>query len=141
MAAKLITLKVICIHPPSTSSTMMFGLQDKEGNIYDGQSMDNNRLQFSCEVSVQQMESGQPNFTGIFTHGTVQERFLYLTQKALHESDWQIQRRIKIHLRSITWEQIEAVFATDGSYLIASVDGRGTASVPLLGDGWKVEQP
>src|SRR5687768_1477209 len=79
MKTTTVNLKIICVHPPATSDSVSFGLQDKEGNIYNGQPQDDNRLQFSCEVSVKQMESGQPNFTGVFTHGTVQERFLYLT--------------------------------------------------------------
>src|SRR5688572_6901774 len=135
-----VNLKIICVHPPATSETVIFGLQDKEGNVFAGQPLDDNRLQFSCEVSVKQMGSGQPNFTGAFTHGTVQERFLYLTLKALDKGEWHIVRRIKIHLKTITWEQIETVLANSHSYLVVSVDGRGTANVPLLGAGWKVQQ-
>jgi hypothetical protein len=135
-----INLKINCVHPPATSDTVIFGLQDKDGNVFAGQSLDDNRLQFSCEVSVKQLDSGQPNFLGVFTHGTVQERFLYLTLKALDKGTWQIVRRIKIHLKSITWEQVEMVMANVSAYLVVTVDGRGTASTKLLSGGWKVQQ-
>jgi hypothetical protein len=141
MKTATINLKIICIHPPATSDRVIFGLQDKQGNVYAGQPLDDNRLQFSCEVSVKQLESGQPNFLGTFTHGTIQERFLYLTLKELRGDIWHIVRRIKIQLKSITWQQIETILADNNAYLSVTVDGRGAASTRLLGAGWEVQMP
>lgn len=53
----------------------------------------------------------------------------------LEASNWRIIKRIKIHLKTITWEQVEAVLETSHQVLAVSVDGRGSASVPLLVSG------
>ena len=117
-------------------------MQNKNKEVVTGVSSDKSRLTFSFELKVKKTKDGQPNFTGQFAHGSVKERFLYLTTKAQLESGaWHIIRRIKVHLRSIQWEQVEAVLANPNAYLEAQVDGRGTASVPLLGDGWTVQIP
>lgn len=133
-----ITTCIICENPPDLEATA-FGLQDKKRELVAGELLDDGRLRFRCELTVSQADSGQPNFTGSFAHGTVQERFLYLTHRALQQNEWQIRKRIKVHLKTITWEQVETALTTPGAVLIAAVDGRGAASVPLLGDGWTVQ--
>ena len=135
MENETITLHLFCDHPPAG----MFGLQTKDRQIIEGELLADGRLRFRLELKVKQTEDGQPNFTGPYAHGSVNERFLYLTLQAQEGSATRIVKRIKVHLKTITWEQVEAVLATPASFLQAEVDGRGTASVPLLGDGWTVE--
>ncbi len=54
-------------------------------------------------------------------------------------------RRIKVHLSSITWPQIDEAVKTSG-VLEARIQGTGRdggpscASVPLLGGGWTVKK-
>ncbi len=131
MANETIALHLICENPPPG----VFGLQDKDGEVMAGERLSNARSGYSFELRVKQAENGQPNFTGDYAHGTAKERFLYLTLK---RADGNIIRRIKVHLKTITWAQVEAVLRNPDAWLEASVDGRGAASVPLLGDGWVV---
>ncbi len=47
-------------------------------------------------------------------------------------------RQLKIRLDSITWQQVEAAALSDGNLLEARIAGTGSATVPLLGEGWTV---
>ena len=138
MATNTVKVLLICENPPSYN-VAEFGLQDKNVNLSAGERLSEGRLRFVCDLQVKQANNGQPNFTGPFAHGTAQERFLYLTHKALQNGEWKIVKRIKVHLKSITAEQVAAAQATPGAVLVAGVDGRGAASVPLLGAGWTVQ--
>ena len=135
-ANNTITVQVTCNNPPSVGENMRLGLQDKNVNIVEGEPLDDGSLRFMCQVNVKQAADGKPNFLGEYTHGTVQESILYLTLQALHGGEWQIVKRIKIHLKSITWEQVEAILNQSDRILVATVDGQKAASVRLLGDGW-----
>jgi hypothetical protein len=102
-------------------------------------------MQFECEVRVKRNpNNGGPNFLGPWVHGPADARHLYLNWLGT-EGDERVQfGRIKIHLASITWAQIEAVSQASGGVLQATVSGvdrKGApacASVPLLDDGWIV---
>jgi hypothetical protein len=136
----MITVQVTCINPPTVGENMRFGLQDKNVKLVEGEASDDGSLRFTCQLTVKQTAEGKPNFLGEYTHGTVQERFLYLTLQALHGGEWQIVKRIKIHLKSITWEQVQAVLNQPDKLLAVAVDGQKAASVRLLGDGWVVHE-
>ena len=152
---QVVRLRIICLQPPDPQKYGAdFGLQDNSSTtawvVQKGQSVKGD-LHFECECRVRpQKTNGAPNFLGPFVHGNAAERFLYLSWRPKRwppgkpetsPAVWQ--RRMKIHLRSITWEQIdEAVQA--GGVLEARVEGTGRdggpacASVPLLGGGWFV---
>ena len=135
MSKQKVSFRLICINPPAG----YFGLQDKNRDIIPGEAVAENQLAFSFEMSAKQGKDGNPNFTGTFAHGTVKERFLYLTLKAQNaDESWRIMQRIKVHLKSITWEQVETAFANPDAYLEAQIEGQRTGSVPLSGDGWVV---
>lgn len=128
--------RLICNNPPAGH----FGLQDKNRDIILGEKLEDNQLAFSFELAIKQTKEAKPNFTGQFAHGTVKERFLYLTLKAQNPDDtWRIVQRIKVHLKTIIWEQIENLIANPSAYLEAQVEGHRTGSVSLLGDGWLVK--
>ncbi len=129
MTNQIVRLAIICIHPPDG----LFGLQDKNRNLIEGIRISDNQLQFDFELNVKQLDNGLPNFTGQFAHGTVQQRFVYLTLK--DETD-HIIKRIKVQLNTIQWEQVETVLSNPDTHLQAQVDGRGAATVSLLGEGW-----
>ena len=131
MAGKTVTLHIICENPPPGQ----FGLQDSDHHILAGEPIDDKKIGFSVEMPVKQAVTGQANFSGPFAHGNARERFLYLTNMM----DDRILRRIKVHLNTITWKLVLEAQKNNTS-LEAAVDGRSTASVPLLGDGWVVKQ-
>lgn len=74
--------------------------------------------------------TGDPNFLGPFTHGSVTKRHLYLSQAMNSEDGWI--KRIKLPLASITWEMIEAAKERG---LETTVDGRLAATVHVA---WRV---
>jgi hypothetical protein len=47
-------------------------------------------------------------------------------------------RRIKVPLKSITWEQVKAAARHAEAWLACTVDGGGSGTVKLLGSGWQV---
>ena len=130
---RVIRVRIIVVNPPDMSEAGdEFGLQDKDQRLYPGVAQADGSLHFECELRVKQGADGKPNFLGGFAQGSADDRFLYLTTK------WQgqIQSRIKVKLGTITWAQVEAAGASGA--LEASIDGRGAASVKLLGEGWQV---
>ena len=129
MSVQSVQLRINCMNPPTNGE---FGLQSKPRDIEPGERLADGSLMFAFELKVKQHDNGKPNFTGPYAHGTVQERFVYLTLVG--------ERRIKVHLKTISWDQVEAVLSSAGAYLEVSVDGQGAASVPLLGDGWVVQE-
>lgn len=131
MAGKTVTLHIICENPPPGQ----FGLQDSDHHIMAGEPIDDKKIGFSVEMPVKQAVTGQANFSGPFAHGNARERFLYLTNML----DDRILRRIKVPLHTITWKQVREAVKSEAC-LEASVDGRSTATEPLMGDGWVVKQ-
>ncbi|MBX3097203.1 MAG: hypothetical protein KF812_10095 [Fimbriimonadaceae bacterium] len=127
-----VRLRVICENPPASP----FGLQDKDGTIIEGENLEGDRVAFSLELKAKQTED-IPYLTGSVAHGSPKERFLYLTKK---DNFGRILSRIKVPLKSIQWNQIEQVLDSAGLHLSVAVDGRRTGTVPLLGEGWTVEQ-
>ncbi len=141
MAKSTLKLRVICLQPPPLSiqgHILQFGLQDKKGQVYPAVSQTHNSATFECSVDVQDVSAEQPNFLGAFTHGTPTVRFLYLTYQHGDRDDKHIIKRLKIHLKSITSQQIQEAIA-QGKHLQVSVDGQEAASVHLSGEGWQVE--
>lgn len=132
---KTVQLRVVCMNRPEEGHDhppLVFGLQDKKRAIHPGIPQNDEALVYTCELQAERQENGRPNFTGTFAHGTPDKRFLYLTLK----HDQEIVRRLKIELSSITWDQIAGLH--EDTVLEARVDGRGAASVPLLGEGWVI---
>lgn len=157
-AERRIRLRIVCKNPPSPERFgAEFGLQDNSTTavwvIHAGTISPNGDRSFECECRVRpQAKMGAPNFLGPFVQGGAQERFLYLSwrPRAWFLADpeppcgtWR--RRMKVHLRSITWEQIDEVLKLNG-VLEAVVQGTGPdggpscASVPLIGGGWVVRR-
>src|SRR5438094_3490839 len=153
---RLIRLRVVCQRPPSPQRFgAEFGLQDNSTTadwmIHPGQPRSDGDIHFECECRVRpHQRTGTPNFLGSFVHGDAAERFLYLSWRPVGWRPGQGEpscpgwlRRMKIHLRSISWEQIEDALKSSG-VLEAIVPGTGRdggpscASVPLVGGGWTV---
>jgi hypothetical protein len=157
-AEQLIRLRIICAHPPQPEQYgAEFGLQDNSSTadwvIHEGRAFPNGDIHFECECRVRpQKTTGTPNFLGSFVQGTPAARFLYLSWRPRHWRPGQPEsacgtwvRRMKVHLRSITWEQIDEVTKANG-VLEAVIPGTGRdgspscGSVPLVGGTWVVKK-
>jgi hypothetical protein len=132
-----VTLEMTCLHPPTRQGA--FGLQDKDGRLHPPAQEAGASAVFRCEVRVKPgAKSDPPNFLGAFAHGTSQDRFLYLSLRpAGGPADAWI-RRIKVPLKSITWQQVEAAAGRADARLACTVDGGGSGTVKLMGGGWQV---
>ncbi len=145
---KTVRLRVVCVGPPDPiEHDAEFGIQDKKRTVAEKPLDANGDVHYDIEVRARWHDQKElPNFLGPWTNGKIEERFLYLAWTPL---DPDAPRgplsggRMKIHLKSITWEQIEEADET-GGVLIARVNGRNSdgslacASVPLLDGGWVV---
>lgn len=156
---RIVRLRVGCKAPPDPDQHgAIFGLQDNSSTaqwgVHSGTRKSNGDFVFECDVRVRpNARTAGPNFLGDFIHGKPDERFLYLSWRP---KDWRPgqpesasphwTRRMKIHLRTVTWELIEQA-TQSGGVLEATVEGTGKdggpncASVPLLGEGWAAKKP
>ena len=155
LSERVVRLRVTCRCPlDALRRGAEFGLQDNSTTsdwlLHAGRQQRNGDLHFECDVRIRrQPRTGAPNFIGSFVHGPVTERFLYLSWRSLGWRPGSAEpsppcwtRRMKIHLREITWPQIDSA-RKSGGCLQTMVDGIGRdggpaiASVPLIG-GWSV---
>lgn len=115
------------------------GLQDKKQALHLGTRLSNGSIGYDFSVTVERKPNqAMPKFGGPFVHGTAAAPFLYVSyREAQAGSPWI--RRLKIHLSSITWAQVEAALASN-AVIEGHISGQGSATVPLLGDGWIVRQ-
>jgi len=142
-----VRLRVVCLAPPDPiAGDAEFGVQDRKRTIAEKPLDQDGNVHFDIEArATWHTQKERPNFLGPWTNGTVDERFLYLAWTPL-DPDAGGGRRMKIHLKSISWEQIEEAEAS-GQVLVARVNGRDSkgglacASVRLLDDGWVVTAP
>jgi hypothetical protein len=132
-----LSLRVICVNPPDVAlqgDSLEFGLQDKAEVIHSGALQPDGSVVYVCQAIVRPRKGdAPPDFAGPHIHGVRGGRFLYLS---LRKSDGGFRRRLKIPLRTISWAQIGMVQNERGTGLAATVEGRGSGTVPLLDDGW-----
>ena len=140
MAKHQIKMRIICRDPIRAClgfEAIQFGLQDKKQNLQKGMALSADEIAFDFTISVEQQSDGTTNFTGPFAHGTRLSRFVYLTYKGCDGESWQIWRRIKVSLGTISWGQVEAALR-DNMVLQARVSGLIAGTVPLLDGGWEL---
>jgi hypothetical protein len=144
-AERQVRVRVTCLRPPDPGAHKAeFGLQDRDQQVHPGQVLADGSIRFECWLLVRpQAKTGQPNFLGEYAHGSPAQRFLYLSWRPRKPRGAPWSRRMKVHLSSITWEQIEEAGQTH-SLLEAAVPGTAadgglkSGSVELLGGGWSV---
>ena len=140
-----LTLRIVLEKPPAGVD---FGVQKGKGNDYETiqtQRFQGKDLSFEFTVRVKiDSKASAPNFLGPFVHGPTGERFIYIDigscagQTGTHWS-----RRLKIPLKGITSEVIEAAVADDRLRLEARVAGTGKDGGPTCGTvkpfaGWNL---
>ena len=138
MAKRQIALRIICVDPMHFcpgADALQFGLQDTKQHLHAGESLSADELAFDFALTVQRQSDGTANFTGAFAHGPRAKRFVYLTYQARERETWSIFQRIKVSLKAISWEQVEAALATD-RVLQAKVSGLQSGTAPLLDGCW-----
>ena len=136
-----IDLRIVLVAPPPGVD---FALQKGKGNDYEvdqTQRSGSTDLRFTFSLRVREGKDGGPNFLGPFAQGTAEDRFVYLdigTFAGQRDTEWS--RRLKIPLRSISWELIDQLSGAT-KILEARVIGKGRDGGPSCGtakpfDGW-----
>jgi hypothetical protein len=133
-----VRLRIICLNPPlepCDGQPTVFGLQDKHGALQAGQPRADGSLEFAFDLQAKLAKNGATNFLGAYAHGTVDQRFVYLSLGFASDSAQGWIRRLKVPLSSIHWEQVERAH-TNHHILEATVDGGRAGTVRLIGDSW-----
>ena len=138
-----VRLRLICLTPPPAHHEhrpTAFGLQDKTQVVHPGHVQADGAVHYEFEVQVKRnAATAAPRFLGPYVHGTPADPFLYLSWRHTEPEQAPWIRRLKVPLSAITWEQIEKAGRAADSRIEASVSGRGSGTVSLLGDGWTLQ--
>lgn len=144
----MLTLRIVLVQPPTGVAFCLQQGQAGKAMRVDQQLSAGSDLSFSLQVEGRIKEGGAISFYGPFTQGPAEQRFIYLCCGKLAGqagSPWE--RRVKIHLSSITSQQIEEALRRPASVLEARYQatardgGPACASVPLLDGGWRLVLP
>ena len=136
-----IKLRIVLENPPAGID---FGLQKGGGNDYETiqtQRSSTGDLSFEFLVRVREGKEGQPNFLGPFVQGPPQERFVYIdigTYAGQQNTHWS--RRLKVPLRSITWELIKEAKRLEARIAATGKDGGPTCATPKPFNGWHAKK-
>lgn len=143
---KDITLRIILEKP---TAGVVFGIQQGSGNNYltlQQQKSQGDDLTFEFTIKLKPQSDELPVFVGAITQGPPKERFVYIDiGRAAGQFDSIWSRRLKIPLKSITWELIAQLKSSPQSILEVRVPGTGKdgspncASVKLV-EGWKMAE-
>src|SRR5882757_620010 len=117
-------MRIILEKPPAGID---FALQYGKANnfeIVQKQRSGTDDLRFVFTMKVKKNDDGQPNFSGPFAQGNQHDRFVYIRIGVCAgqvDSVWE--RRLKIPLTTITWNDIEQVIQNPAHMLEAGVPG------------------
>ena len=134
----IVRLQITCVTPPLVppdTTGVNFGVQDRHEVISPGQLQPDGSLQFEIDVVViHQPGTSEARWRGPYVHGKPSAPFLYLSLRrdSVHLTAWI--RRLKVPLPRLSWDQVEATQVSP--CFAASISGKGSGTVPLLGDGW-----
>src|SRR5687768_3592343 len=139
----LIPLRIKLVKPPKG---VQFCLQKGKDELVEVLQSTGRDIEFSLALRVREnAKTAAPNFLGEFAQGTAEQRFFYIcVGRYAGQKNTEWARRVKIHLASITWQQIRAVIADPRKALLASYEATqpdgspSCASVQLIGGGWRV---
>ena len=138
--SKELTLKIIIQNP---FPGVIYGLQKGKGSNYETvqkQTASSEDLTFEFDVQVKQNDNGEVVFLGPYTHGSVEDRFVYIdigTYAGQTNTQWS--RRLKIPLSGINKDLLNS-----GHGLVTEVPGIGKDGGPNCATvkpfmGWQIE--
>ncbi len=137
-----IPLRVTLVSPPGG---VQFCLQGRNNELVDKVRTTGEDLSFDLTIQAIDQAGGVLRFLGRFTQGPPDKRFLYVcsgTCAGDMTSCWT--RRAKIPLSGITVDLVRQLVVAGSARLEARIKGTAKdggpvcASVPVLGDGWRI---
>lgn len=125
-----------------------FGIQEGSGSNYvtlQKQRSTGEDLVFDFVLNLKSQTGESPIFVGAVAQGAPLERFVYIdigTAAGQMDTIWS--RRLKVPLKSITWELLRQVQADSQAVLAITVPGVGKDGGPACGsvkggEGWNVK--
>ncbi|AXE21143.1 hypothetical protein DR864_27105 [Runella rosea] len=125
-----------------------FGIQQGSGSTYltlQKQRSTGEDLVFDFVLNLKSQTGVFPIFVGAVAQGSPQERFVYIdigTAAGQIGSIWS--RRLKVPLKSVTWEMLRQVQTDSQAVLAIKVPGIGKDGGPTCssvkgGEGWKIK--
>lgn len=134
MMEREITLRII-LEKPTVGTD--FGIQQGSGHNYvtiQKQKSQGEDLTFVFSIKVKPQTEELPVFLGAITQGSPKERFVYIDiGRAAGQLNTLWSRRLKIPLKSITWELIQQLETTQPAVLEVRVPGVGKDGGPNCG--------
>jgi hypothetical protein len=141
-------LRIVLQKPPDG---VAFGLQKGRGHAYETvqlQQAGAQDIRFECPITIKggPQTDEKPGFFGPFVQGSPPEKFIYIaigTYAGQSESIWG--GRLKVPLRGINWDAIEAVITSTDLVLETQVPGSGQDGSPAYATvkpfgGWKINK-
>jgi hypothetical protein len=135
-------LRIVLVNPPTG---VLFAVQRGKAELEAPSMSNGENLSFEFSVRIGDREDDGPNFLGPFVQGPRGGRFVYVNSGTLAgqaDSCWT--RRAKVGLKSIGWDLVDHLIAQPSKRLEARIAGKAgdggpaCATVPLLGDGWEI---
>ncbi|GIX07889.1 MAG: hypothetical protein KatS3mg115_2292 [Candidatus Poribacteria bacterium] len=146
---RLLRLRVILEDLPDLKRLgIVGGLQDRSRQVYPANERAPGVLVCDLEARVRRdADRSEPNFLGPWVHGPRGGRFLYIAwiREEEQADGFRPYRRLKVSLREIGWEQVEAAQQA-GCALVVRLSGRdrhgdvACGTVSPRGGGWTVER-
>lgn len=137
----LVTLRITCQDvPPSEAegNPMIFGLQDKNGKLYPGVTLDNGAVRFHCTVGLltRRIET-PPDFVGDFVDGNRGDRYLVLGYHQVTDPEWI--RRWKVSLTGIDRPMCVVALERKDGVIATTISLNADPATPPASQGWTVE--
>jgi hypothetical protein len=134
--AESITVEVRCnrLPPMWDGATVYLGIQ-KGREVIDITAAKTGKAIFKPQFRLADAD-GAPNFLGPYAQGPRDERFFYLSWgRSDSASDFQMFRRLKVHLSHLGWKQIKAA-ARGEVPLRVTIDTTDRCGGPLCASVW-----
>jgi hypothetical protein len=141
---QIVRCRITVVNPPAG---VKFAMQRGRSELVAPSRSTADRISFDFTLRLgPPLPSGLPNFLGEFAQGTPADRFVYVNsgQRAGQHSCWN--RRAKIKLAGIGIELLTKALALPDATLEAEIAGTARdggpacATVPILGNGWRLDQ-
>ncbi|MEA2239337.1 MAG: hypothetical protein QOC81_4061 [Thermoanaerobaculia bacterium] len=142
---RIVRCRIAVVNPPAG---VAFAMQRGRGELIAPSRSTADRISFDFTLRLgPPLPSGLPNFLGEFAQGTPDDRFVYVNsgqRGGQHDSCWN--RRAKIKLAGIGVPLLKKALALPDATLEAEIAGTARdggpacATVPILGNGWHLDQ-
>lgn len=131
-----VRIRLVAIQPPDEKEYgAQYGIPDsKYRKIYAGLRLPDGNVRFDLELRARRVQGvDTPNFLGAWVIGTPDRRALYLHWQPGDPNDTAWERRLKVILSTITWQQIREMERVSNGVIAGEVAGQRQSGGPANG--------